>query len=121
MKINSVNLVLDKDINLNVSEERIICQSTENIFNFSKFVGLTKSRLVILRENVDYEQRRNLGLNSFEDKTESEAILSIKIRKKLIGLIFFESKNKKTFAIDQATDYLEFLCTIISKQIENLE
>ena len=121
LQINSVKLVLDKDTKLNISDPKIIYKSNNLISNLSKFVGLTKSRLVILRENLEYEQRHELGLSSFDDKMESEAILSIKIKNKLIGLIFFESKNKKTFSIDQATDYLEFLCKIIYKRIEQLK
>ena len=87
--------------------------------SFSKFVGITQSRLVILREDLSYKHRSNLGLDSSQDNVESEAILSIKTNNKVIGFIFLESNDKKTFSIDQATDYLEFLSKIISMQLED--
>ena len=120
LKINSLKLVLEKTVQIDGDIKNIKYASQEELLGFSKFVGLTESRLVILREDLSYEHRFNLGLDSAQDNVESEAILSLKIKNKSLGFIFLEANNKKTFSIDQATDYLEFLSKIISKQIENL-
>ena len=118
LKITSLKLVLEKTFKIDGDTKSIIYVSHEELLSFSKFVGLTQSRLVVLRENLEYEKRANLGLNSSEDNVESEAILSIKTKNKVIGFIFLESNDKKTFSIDQSTDYLEFLSKIISMQLE---
>ena len=120
LKINSIKFVLEKTVKFDGDIKKIIYASQEELLSFSKFVGITQSRLVILREDLSYKHRSNLGLDSSQDNVESEAILSIKIKNKGLGFIFLESNDKKTFSIDQATDYLEFLCKIISNQIENL-
>ena len=118
LKITSVKLVLGKAIKFDENIKNIVKVSQEKLLNFSKFVGLTQSRLVILRDNLEYKQRADLGLNPSESDVESEAVLSIKIKNKVVGFIFLESSDKKTFSIDQATDYLEFLSKIISLQLE---
>ena len=120
LKITSIKLVLEKTVKFDGDKKKIIYASQGELLSFSKFVGITPSRLVTLRENLSYKQRSNLGLNSSKDSIESEAILSINIRNKGLGFIFLESNDKKTFSIDQATDYLEFLSKIISNQIESL-
>ena len=120
LKITSIQLVLEKTVKFDGDIKRIIYASQEELLNFSKFAGFTQSRLVILREDLSYEQRSNLGLNSSQQNVKSEAILSINMKNKGLGFIFLESNDKKTFSIDQATDYLEFLSKIISKQMENL-
>ena len=120
LKITSIQLVLEKTVKFDGDIKKIIYASQEELLNFSKFAGFTQSRLVILREDLSYEQRSNLGLNSSQQNVKSEAILSINMKNKGLGFIFLESNDKKTFSIDQATDYLEFLSKIISKQIENL-
>ena len=120
LKINSLKIVLEKTVKFEEDIKNIKHASHEELLGFSKFVGLTESRLVILREDLSYEHRFNLGLDSAQDNVKSEAILSLNIKNKGLGFIFLESNNKKTFSIDQATDYLEFLSKIISKQIENL-
>ena len=120
LKINSIKIVLEKTVQFDGDIKNIKHASQEELLGFSKFVGLTESRLVILREDLSYEHRFNLGLDSSQDNVESEAILSLNIKNKGLGFIFLEANNKKTFSIDQATDYLEFLSKIISKQIENL-
>ena len=120
LKITSIQLVLEKTVKFDGDIKKIIYASQEELLNFSKFAGFTQSRLVILREDLSYEQRSNLGLNSSQQNVKSEAILSINMKNKGLGFIFLESNDKKTFSIDQATDYLEFLSKIISKQMENL-
>ncbi len=120
LKITSLKIVLEKTVEFDRDTKNIIYASQEQLLDFSKFVGLTESRLVVLREDVSYKHRSNLGLDSSHDNVESEAILSLNMRDKGLGFVFLESNNKKTFSIDQATDYLEFLSKIISKQIENL-
>jgi len=119
LKITSIQLVLEKTVKFDGDIKKIIYASQEELLNFSKFAGFTQSRLVILREDLSYKHRSNLGLDSFQDNVKSEAILSINVKDKVIGFIFLESNEKKTFSIDQATDYLEFLSKIISKQIES--
>ena len=120
LKITSIKLVLEKTVKFDGDIKKIIYASQEELLSFSKYVGITQSRLVILREDLSYEQRSDLGLNSSQQNVESEAILSINMKNKVLGFIFLESNDKKTFSIDQATDYLEFLSKIISKQIETL-
>ena len=120
LKINSIKIILEKKVQFDEDIKNNKHASKEELLGFSKFVGLTESRLVILRDDLSYEHRFNLGLDSSQDNVESEAILSLNIKNKGLGFIFLEAKNKKTFSIDQATDYLEFLSKIISKQIENL-
>ena len=120
LKINSLKIVLEKTVKFEEDIKNIKHASQEELLGFSKFVGLTESRLVILRDDLSYEHRFNLGLDSSQDNVESEAILSLNIKNKSLGFIFLEANDKKTFSIDQATDYLEFLTKIISKQIEKL-
>mgnify|MGYP001185541686 CR=1 FL=1 len=118
LNITSVKLVLEEAIKFEGNIKKIVKVSQKKLLNFSQFVGLTQSRLVILRDNIEYEQRADLGLNPYEADVESEAVLSIKIKNKVVGFIFLESSDKNTFSIDQATDYLEFLSKIISLQLE---
>ena len=118
LNITSVKLVLEEAIKFEGNIKKIVKVSQKKLLNFSQFVGLTQSRLVILRDNLEYEQRADLGLNPSEADVESEAVLSIKIKNKVVGFIFLESSDKNTFSIDQATDYLEFLSKIISLQLE---
>ena len=118
LNITSVKLVLEEAIKFEGNIKKIVKVSQKKLLNFSQFVGLTQSRLVILRDNLEYEQRADLRLNPYEADVESEAVLSIKIKNKVVGFNFLESSDKNTFSIDQATDYLEFLSKIISLQLE---
>jgi uncharacterized protein YigA (DUF484 family) len=120
LKIDSIKVILEKKAIPGDDILQVSYKSEEVINKFSEYVGITKSRIVVLRENVEYEERRNLGLSSLEDKILSEAIMGINIEGHLVGLVFFESKNKMTFSTDQATDHLEFLSKIISRKIEDL-
>ena len=97
LKINSLKLVLEKTVQFDGDIKNIKYASKEELLGFSKFVGLTESRLVILREDLSYEHRFSLGLDSYQDNVESEAILSLNIKNKCLGFIFLEANNKKTF------------------------
>ena len=120
LRVDRIKIVLSEAIFSNTSIEDCILKSDEEITNFAEKVGITKGKLVRLKNVVEEKKRDGIGIITRDESTQSEAIMSLLVNKKFKGFIFFESFNEATFSVDQSTDYLEFFAQVISKHLENL-
>ena len=120
LRVDRIKIVLSEAIFSNTSIEDCILKSDEEITNFAEKVGITKGKLVRLKNVVEEKKRAGTGIINRDESTQSEAIMSLLVNKKFKGFIFFESFNEATFSVDQSTDYLEFFAQVISKHLENL-
>ena len=120
LRVDGMKIVLSDTIFSNNKIENCILKSDEEITNFAEKVGITKGKLVRLKNVVEEKKRDGIGIITRDESTQSEAIMSLLVNKKFKGFIFFESFNEATFSVDQSTDYLEFFAQVISKHLENL-
>ena len=120
LRVDGMKIVLSDTIFSNTTIENCILKSDEEITNFAEKVGITKGKLVRLKNVVEEKKRAGMGIINRDESTQSEAIMSLLVNKKFKGFIFFESFNEVTFSVDQSTDYLEFLARVISKHLESL-
>ena len=120
LSVDGMKIVLSDTIFSNTTIENCILKSDEEINDFAEKVGITKGKLVRLKNVVEEKKRGIITIISRDDSTKSEAIMSILVNKKIRGFIFFESFNEATFSVDQSTDYLEFFAQVISKHLESL-
>ena len=100
--------------------ENCILKSDKEIMTFAQKIGITKGKTVRLKNLVDDKKSEDEEIITREESTKSEAIISLLINNKLMGLIFFESVDESTFSVDQSTDYLDFFAQVISKHMESL-
>ena len=120
LRVDGMKIVLSDTIFSNTTIENCILKSDEEITNFAEKVGITKGKLVRLKNVVEEKKRAGMGIINRDESTQSEAIMSLLVNKKFKGFIFFESFNEATFSVDQSTDYLEFFAQVISKHLEGL-
>ena len=120
LRVDGMKIVLSDTIFSNTTIENCIFKSDEEITNFAESIGITKGKLVRLINVVDKKKRGSIGIITRDVSTQSEAIMSLLVNKKIKGFILFESFNETTFAVDQSTDYLEFFAQVISKHLESL-
>ena len=120
LRVDGMKIVLSDTIFSNTTIENCILKSDEEITNFAEKVGITKGKLVRLKNVVEEKKRDGMGIINRDERTQSEAIMSLLVNKNLKGFIFFESFNETTFSVDQSTDYLEFFAQVISKHLESL-
>ena len=120
LRVDGMKIVLSDTIFSNTTIENCILKSDEEITNFAEKVGITKGKLVRLKNVVEEKKRAGMGIINRDESTQSEAIMSLLVNKKFKGFIFFESFDKSTFSVDQSTDYLEFFAQVISKHLESL-
>ena len=120
LRVDGMKIVLSDTIFSNTTIENCILKSDEEITNFAEKVGITKGKLVRLKNVVEEKKRAGMGIINRDESTQSEAIMSLLVNKKFKGFIFFESFNEATFSVDQSTDYLEFFAKVISKHLESL-
>ena len=120
LRVDGMKIVLSDKIFSNTTIENCILKSDEEISNFAEKAGITKGKLVRLKNVVEEKKRDSRGIIIRDVSTQSEAIMSLLVNKKIMGFIFFESFNEATFSVDQSTDYLEFFAQVISKKLESL-
>ena len=120
LRVDGIKIVLSETIFSNSTIENCILKSDREITNFAEKVGLTKGKPVRLKNTLEEKKRDSIEIITRDENTKSEAIISLLVNKNLKGFIFFESFNEVTFSVDQSTDYLEFLASVISKHLESL-
>ena len=120
LRVDGMKIVLSETIFSNTTIENCILKSDEEITNFAEKVGITKGKLVRLKNVVEEKKRDGMGIINRDESTQSEAIMSLLVNKKINGFILFESFNEATFSVDQSTDYLEFFAQVISMHLESL-
>ena len=120
LRVDEIKIVISDTTFSNANIENCILRPDKEITKFAEEVGITKGKLVRLKNVADEKKRGRIGIITRDKRTQSEAIMSLLINKKFKGLIFFESFNESTFSVDQSTDYLEFFAQVISKHLESL-
>ena len=119
LRVDVIKIVVSENTFSNTIIENCILKSDEEITNFGQQVGITKGKIVRLKNVVNDKKRMDEQFITREESTKSEAIISLLVNKKFKGFIFFESVDESTFSVDQSTDYLEFFAQVISKRLES--
>ena len=120
LRVDVIKIVLSKDIFANPNVKNCFLKPDKEISKFLEKIGITKGKLVRLKNVPDNNKKDDGHIITREENTKSEAIISLLINSKLKGFIFLESASKSTFSVDQSTDYLEFFAKITSKHVESL-
>ena len=120
LRVDVIKIVVSENTFSNTNIENCILKSDEEITKFGQQVGITKGKIVRLKNVVNDKKRMDDQLITREESTKSEAIISLLVSETFKGFLFFESVDESTSSIDQSTDYLEFFAQIISKQLESL-
>ncbi len=120
LRVDIIKIVINNNTFSNPNIEHCILKPNEEISTFAQKIGITKGKTVRLKNLVDDKKREDKEIIIREESTKSEAIISLLINNKLMGLIFFESVYESTFSVDQSTDYLDFFAQVISKHMESL-
>ena len=120
LRVDVIKIVISENIFSNAKIDNCILKSDEEITKFAQKVGITKGKTVRLKNIVNDKRREDQEIILREESTKSEAIISLLVKGKFMGFVFFESADKSTFSVDHSTDYLEFFAQVISKHLESL-
>ena len=120
LRVDMIKIVVSEDIFYNSNVKNCVLKPDKEISKFLEKIGITKGKLVRLKNVPDNNKKDDVHIITREKNTKSEAIISLLINSKLKGFIFLESASKSTFSVDQSTDYLEFFAKITSKHAESL-
>ena len=120
LRVDAIKIVISDNTFSNSNIENCVLKTDEEITKFARKVGITKGKTVRLTNVVNDKKKEAEQLIAREERTKSEAIISLLINSEVKGFLFFESVDESTFSVDQSTDYLEFFAQVISKHLESL-
>ena len=120
LQVDVIKIVISDHTFSDTNIENCILKTDNEITTFARKVGITKEKIVRLKNVVDEKRQEDGGIITREESTKSEAIISLLVEDNFKGLVFFESADKSTFSVDQSTDYLDFFAQVISKHMESL-
>ena len=120
LRVDVIKLVISNNTFSDTNIEKCIFKSDEEIMTYAQKIGITKEKTVRLKNVVSDKKRLDEGIITREEKTKSEAIISLLVNNNFKGLVFLESAVESTFSVDQSTDYLDFFAQVITKHMESL-